>query len=117
MDFGTATLTHGSLEQKVELEEGKQQKKEGTQEDAKTKDCPQCEGIVPVAVKECSLCGFEFLSAPQKELPVSLTQEDFVMREIKIFKKSHFLWLPLNERQDSFMACGFEAWGCVFFKT
>jgi len=116
LDFGTATLAHGSLEQKVELEEGKQQKKEGTKEDAKTKDCPQCEGIVPIAIRECPLCGFEFPSAPQKELPVSLTQEDFVMREINIFKKSHFLWLPLGQRQDSFMASGFEAWGSVFFK-
>ncbi len=116
LDFGTATLAHGSLEQKVELEEGKQQEQEETQENARTKDCPQCEGIVPVAVKECSLCGFEFSPTLEKELPFSLQQEDFVMREFPIFKESHFLWLPLTDRQDYLMACGFEAWGSVIFR-
>jgi hypothetical protein len=116
LDFGTATLAHGSLEQKVELEEGKQQKKEETQEGARTKECLQCQGIIPIAIRECPLCGFEFSPSTEKELPLSLREEDFVMREVNIFKKSHFLWLPLNERQDSFMACGFEAWGSVIFR-
>ncbi|MEO5364671.1 MAG: DEAD/DEAH box helicase, partial [Magnetococcus sp. DMHC-8] len=51
LDFGISTLLHGSLEQEVDLDGGA-----GTGE-APTKECPECEATVPLAVRECPLCG------------------------------------------------------------
>ena len=52
LDFGTSTLMHGSLEQEVQLDD---QFIEG---DAPYKDCPECGADVPLASKECPLCGY-----------------------------------------------------------
>jgi superfamily II DNA or RNA helicase len=51
LDFGTASLMHGSMEQEVNLD--------GHLHDgeAPTKDCPDCGAIVPLACMECPLCG------------------------------------------------------------
>ena len=54
LDFGTATLMHGSLEQEAELDGH-----EATGS-SPTKDCPQCQAIVPLGCRECPLCGFEW---------------------------------------------------------
>jgi DNA repair protein RadD len=48
MDFGTSILTHGSIEQDVDLE------------GAGTKSCPECEALVPAQMRECAICGYEW---------------------------------------------------------
>ena len=111
LDFGTATLAHGSLEQMVTLEDG--EKPEGL---APSKKCPECQSFVPSAVIECPLCGFEF-SPEEKPLETTLDEQDFYMREINLFKRSNFKWMPLGDDQETFMASGFEAWGSVVFKN
>jgi len=59
LDFGTASLMHGSLEQEINLDghpgDG----------DAPTKDCPECGAIVPLACMECPLCGHVWEREPQ----------------------------------------------------
>lgn len=111
LDFGTATLAHGSLEQMVTLEDG--EKPEGL---APSKKCPECKSLVPAAVCECPLCGFEF-SPAEKTSGTILDEQDFFMREINLFKRSNFKWMPLGDDQETFMASGFEAWGSVVFKN
>ena len=54
LDFGTATLMHGSLEQEVDLDGHPHT---GV---APTKDCPACNATVPLGTRECPLCGFEW---------------------------------------------------------
>ena len=111
LDFSTATLAHGSLEQMVTLEDG--EKPEGL---APSKKCPECKSLVPAAVCECPLCGFEF-SPAEKTSGTILDEQDFYMREINLFKRSNFKWMPLGDDQETFMASGFEAWGSVVFKN
>ena len=57
LDFGTASLMHGSLEQEVNLDG------HPTNGIAPTKECPECEAEVPLATVECPLCGCRYRSA------------------------------------------------------
>jgi superfamily II DNA or RNA helicase len=108
LDFGTATLAHGSIEQSVQLED---QLEDGL---APNKTCPECEGEVPAAVSSCPLCGFVFVSR-KKEGCRNLGVRDFVLAEIDILRRSPFLWVAVDNREHSFIAAGFNAWGGVFF--
>jgi len=106
LDFGTATLMHGSLEQEANLD-GQQHKGE-----APTKDCPACEALVPLGCRECPLCGFEWT---REETEQAEALDDFVMTEIDLLKRSNFRWCDLFGCDDALMATGFGAWGGVFF--
>jgi superfamily II DNA or RNA helicase len=105
LDFGTASLMHGSLEQEVNLDS---QPRNG---EAPTKDCPDCDAIVPLAVRECPLCGYLW-ETQFKEMDVL---DDFVMSEIDLLKRSNFRWCDLFGCDDALMATGFNAWGGIFF--
>ena len=114
LDFGTSSLLHGSLEQGVDLEPFKG---EGT---SPTKECPDCEGIVPASANECMLCGFSFLEeeAPEgegEEQGHSADLDNFVMTEIDLFKQSSFLWVDAMDDNSALIANGFKAWAGVFY--
>ena len=106
LDFGTATLMHGSLEQEANLD-GHQH-----QGEAPTKDCPSCEATVPLGCRECPLCGFEWTIDPAEQAEA---MDDFVMTEIDLLKRSNFRWCDLFGCDDALMATGFGAWGGIFF--
>jgi superfamily II DNA or RNA helicase len=105
LDFGTASLMHGALEEDVNLD--------GHLHDgeAPTKDCPQCGAIVPLAVMECPFCDHTWKHQPEQDGVLS----DFVMSEIDLLKRSNFRWCDLFGCDDALMATGFNAWGGVFF--
>jgi len=105
LDFGTASLMHGTLEQEVNLD--------GHLHDgeAPTKDCPDCGAIVPMACMECPLCG-HIWDRQQKDGGVLA---DFIMSEIDLLKRSNFRWCDLFGSDDALMATGFNAWGGIFF--
>ncbi|MDH5528019.1 MAG: DEAD/DEAH box helicase, partial [Nitrospirota bacterium] len=106
LDFGTATLMHGSLEQEASLDP--RPKREG---DAPTKLCPECLADLPARVSECPMCGFEF------EIEVKDGNlADFVMTEIDLLGRSNFRWVDLFGADDALMAAGFSGWGGVFFQ-
>ena len=104
LDFGTASLMHGSLEQEVNLDG------QLHQGEAPTKDCPECGAEVPLACMECPLCGYVW-ERNHDALPLT----DFVMSEIDLLKRSNFCWCDLFGCDDALMATGFNAWGGVFF--
>jgi superfamily II DNA or RNA helicase len=106
LDFGTASLMHGALEQEVNLDghlhDG----------DAPTKDCPNCGAIVPLAVMECPFCDHVW---ERPEHPEDDVLDQFVMSEIDLLKRSNFRWCDLFSSDDALMATGFNAWGGIFF--
>ncbi|MEC3862370.1 DEAD/DEAH box helicase [Mesobacterium sp. TK19101] len=106
LDFGTSTLLHGSLEHDVDLDG-----REGTGE-APTKECPDCEATVPLAVMECPLCGHLW---ERDDAEGASDLSDFVMSEIDLLKRSSFRWCDLFGDDAALMAGGFVAWGGVFF--
>lgn len=105
LDFGTASLMHGVLEQEVDLDGHLQQG------EAPTKDCPECEAVVPLACMECPLCGHIW----ERQTQVSDSLSDFVMSEIDLLKRSNFRWCDLFGCDDALMATGFNAWSGVFY--
>jgi superfamily II DNA or RNA helicase len=113
LDFGTATLMHGCLEQDVDLD-GKQKSEDGAK-----KSCPECNAEVPVATQECPICGFTWpLDVSEVvELAGAARQplSDFVMSEIDLLKRSNFRWCDLFGSDDALMATGFHAWSGIFF--
>ena len=109
LDFGTATLSHGKIEQKVNLDD---QRVPGTE--APSKMCPECFAQVPAAVSECPLCGCAF-EAQHQNITI-LEAHDFVMTEIDIMERSSFMWLDVTGQHRSFMCQGFNAWCGVFHR-
>lgn len=112
LDFGTSSLIHGSLEQGVDLDAGKSEK-----QDALVKECPECDGIVPLAANECTLCGYHFIQDEEEEEDEAAQGQlhDFVMTEVDLFAQSSFLWMDLHDDGTSLIANGFKAWSGVFY--
>ncbi len=106
LDFGTASLMHGALEQEVNLD--------GHDHDgqAPTKDCPECGAIVPLGVMECPFCEHVWERA---QTPDAGVLDQFVMSEIDLLSRSNFRWCDLFGSDDALMATGFTAWGGIFF--
>jgi len=112
LDFGTSSLTHGTLEQDVKLD-GKD--KDG---EAPTKTCSGCNAEIPLASLECLLCGETFATgnddaSSQENGPGDLT--GFLMSEIDLLKRSSFAWVDLFDDDAALMANGLNAWGGIFF--
>jgi superfamily II DNA or RNA helicase len=112
LDFGTSSLTHGTLEQDVDLD-GKTETGE-----APTKTCPACKAAIPLACRECPICGE--LVADDEDDPKSQEATDgelsgFLMTEIDLLKRSSFSWVDLFGSEDALMATGFTAWGGIFW--
>ncbi|MEG3639309.1 DEAD/DEAH box helicase [Magnetococcus sp. PR-3] len=106
LDFGTSSMLHGSLEQDVNLDD---QTSEG---EAPTKECPECEALVPLGVRECPLCGYFWEpSSDSGDEPVM----DFIMSEVDLLKRSSFRWVDLFGDDAAMMANGFNAWSGIFF--
>ena len=112
LDFGTSSLTHGTLEQDVDLDGAT-----GTGE-APTKVCPECEAEIPLACRECPICGEALVDPGDDAIDDEATDGDlsgFLMTEIDLLKRSSFAWVDLFGTEDAFLATGFTAWGGVFW--
>lgn len=105
LDFGISSLTHGTLEQDVDLDG-----RDPTPGEAPTKTCPECEAEIPLASRQCPICGYEFQGGS-----VTTPLENVVMSEIDLLKRSSFVWEDLFGDEAALMASGFSAWGGVFF--
>jgi len=114
LDFGTSLLTHGSLEQRIDLEP---EKHKG---EAPQKQCPSCKAMVPINADECPICGhvFELEPDPDEE-GLSLGKEktalsDFTMTEIDIFNASPYRWEELWSGA-ALVATAFDAWAMTIW--
>jgi DNA repair protein RadD len=112
LDFGTSSLIHGTLEQDVDLD-GRTEAGE-----APTRTCPSCAAIIPLASRECPLCGESLVEPEDDRRSVTAPDGDlagFLMTEIDLLKRSSFEWVDLFGAEDALMATGFTAWGGVFW--
>lgn len=105
LDFGTSILTHGSLDDLVNLDGGQTNAGE-----APTKTCPECESEVPLAVTECPICGHEFIGEGQAEKE---EMDSFRMTEIDLMDRSPFRWIDLFGTGRCMAATGFNGFGLV----
>jgi len=105
LDFGTSSLTHGSLEEEVCLDDTRGS---GT---APMKECPSCLADVPISVMECPLCGYEW----ERQEKVKGQLGNVVMTEIDLLAKSNFKWVDIWKDSKALMASGFDAWAGLFW--
>jgi DNA repair protein RadD len=104
MDFGTSVLTHGSLDDAVNLE-GAGEAQEGNE--APLKECPECKQEVPLSVRECPFCEHVF------EGPDADPFEDFEMTEVDLMERSPFRWVDLFGNQACLAATGFHCFALI----
>jgi len=109
LDFGTSSLIHGCLEQDVDLD-GR-----NSDGEAPTKNCPECGAVVPAAVMECPLCGFDFAGDEQGGSGAPDPLSRFVMTEIDLLARSSFQWVDVHGDGAALIANGFTAWSGAFF--
>ena len=103
LDFGTSVLTHGSLEEEVNLE-GSQSDLQG---EAPEKVCPECNSVVPLSVRECPMCGHEFGKDGDTQL------EEFTMTEVDLLDRSPFRWMDIFGTGKCVAATGFNGFAMV----
>ena len=104
MDFGTSVLTHGSLDDAVNLD-GSQN--DNTQGDAPVKICSNCDAEIPLNVRECPICGHE-IERPEPEI-----LEDFVLTEVDLMERSPFRWIDLFGNGACMSASGFNGFALI----
>ena len=102
LDFGTSVLTHGSLDDAVDLD-GAGDREPG---EAPTKDCPECGSEVPLGVRECPVCGHEFESHAD---PL----DSFEMTEVDLMERSPFRWVDLFGNGACLAATGFNCFALI----
>jgi len=112
LDFGTSSLIHGTLEQDVDLDGMT------TSGEAPSKTCPACKAEIPLASRECPICGevlVEEEDDPKSQEAPDGNLSGFLMTEIDLLKRSSFEWVDLFGTEDALLATGFSAWGGVFW--
>lgn len=117
LDFGTSILTHGSIEQDVDLDQ------------KGIKECPECNAVLPAQSKECAICGYAF-PAPEPvddgEQPGGDGGEggpkersaltDFVMTEVDLFNSSPYRYETLFDGVVE-IAAAMQAWAiCIAYQ-
>ncbi|SNT02300.1 hypothetical protein SAMN04488078_10501, partial [Antarctobacter heliothermus] len=82
-----------------------------------SKTCPACQADIPLASRECPICGEVLVEdeAETREGALGGALSDFVMTEIDLLKRSSFEWVDLFGTEDALLATGFSAWGGVFW--
>ena len=113
LDFGTSSLNHGTLEQDVDLD-GRTETGE-----APTRSCPSCQAAIPLASRECPICGEALAEQDDEGVPregaLGGALSGFLMTEIDLLKRSSFAWVDLFGSEDALLATGFSAWGGIFW--
>lgn len=114
LDFGTSILTHGSLEQEVDLDPHKGE--------APKKTCPDCDSTIPNVAKECPICGHVFLEEDEEiggsgggTASDGEGIENFILTEIDLFNQSPYRWVDLWNDESALIATAFEAWAVAMF--
>ena len=97
LDFGTSVLTHGSLEDAVNLDD----KEKGEQP---LKQCPECEAVIPLSAKMCPICGYVFDGEKEEKEELDV----FEMTEFDLMKMSPFRWINMFGDQSLRMSMGFK---------
>ena len=105
LDFASAALRHGSLEQEISLDD--EDHEPGA---APWKTCPSCEAELPLGASVCDFCGHVFT----RERGEARLLTAFDMMEIDLLERSPFAWCDLHGDGQAMMASGFNGWAGVF---
>lgn len=79
LDFGGNIKRHGPLDALL-IKDGKKATKEG---EAPVKECPNCKTFVPLGVRHCAWCFFEF-PAPERKIEVAPSDDPLLKKQKKL---------------------------------
>ena len=105
LDFGTSILTHGSLDESVNLDGADGTLQSGV---APEKQCPECDSFVPLSVRECPFCSHVFQKDDDNE-----SISDFSMTEVELMDRSPFRWIDIFGTNKCVAATGFNGFAMV----
>jgi DNA repair protein RadD len=105
LDFGTASLTHGALEEDANLDGDP---RSGA---APMMECPGCGAHVPISTLECPLCGYQWVREEKTKSQLGAV----ILTEIDLLNKSSFKWVNIWNDDRALMATGFDAWAGMFW--
>lgn len=115
LDFGTSILTHGSIEQDVDIDQ------EGV------KACPDCTAVVPSQCRTCAICGYEWprpepvdgeplaplLVGGEGEGPKTRGElSSFILTEVDLLSASPFRYEHVFDGVVS-IASAMDTWGLI----
>jgi len=103
LDFGTSILKHGALDEAANLDG----RPKDPNAEAPTKECPECDFIIPASSRVCPNCGHGFEGIAKSEL------SDFLLTEYDLMQLSPFRWLDIFGNGSCMMATGFQGFGIV----
>ena len=87
--------------------------------EAPSRTCPSCDADVPLASRECPICGEALVEekdeGESREGALGGALSGFLMTEIDLLQRSSFEWVDLFGSEDALMATGFTAWGGIFW--
>ncbi len=104
MDFGTSVLTHGSLDDLVNLDGGE------LNGDQPKKDCAGCGSSIPLSAKECPICGYE--AQDGEKMPLE-DLDSFELTEVDLMERSPFRWIDLFGTGSCWSSSGFNGFSLV----
>lgn len=110
IDFGTSILLHGSLDQDVSLD------------GSGTKDCPECNAVVPTQCPDCPICGYVWpkpLDEDEAGAPGAggggdqrAQLSEFRLTEVDLINLSPYQWEPFHDGVVT-IASAFDAWAAI----
>jgi len=109
LDFGRSILTHGGIEQMVDLRPHTEAEHMG---EGPKKECPGCGAMIPLRVRQCPLCSHQWPA----ELHEVTTLEEFQMVELDLLiQNSPYRWWQYNSRTR--VVTAFDVWAVAFADT
>lgn len=118
LDFGASLSALGSLEQILNLDGRKKEPRE--KGPPPMKPCESCRAAIPMASRECFLCGYVYpLPKPQALQPSLITPESITLRPLDVLmSQTKFAWIDLPDRDGvqrrrTKVATAGKAWALV----
>jgi superfamily II DNA or RNA helicase len=108
LDFGRSLVTHGGLEQLVDLRPHDDED-DDEERDPQTKECPDCGAAIPIRARSCPLCGYQW----DARLTEVVSLDEFRMVELDLLiERSPFLWWGYSDL--TMVVSAIEVWAVVF---
>lgn len=97
LDFGSSLERLGGLEQVLDLASGAKERAKREPGPPPMKPCAECRRAIPMAARECALCGYEYPPEPTEQKLIDVEKIKLVPYDLLV-ATSAFAWIDLPDR-------------------